>query len=91
MLTLYLRPLDKFDQDNAWYYTKAIGHNISKMMLNTLTFWHINTKISYLYYVVTLTLLYLLVLVALQTVLVFLSYKENGSITSRPSSREISH
>ena len=34
--TFYLRPLDKFDQDKAWYYTKAIGHNTLKMMLKTM-------------------------------------------------------
>ena len=39
------------------------------------TFRHKNTKMSYLYYVVALTLLYLLVLVALQSVLLFPSYK----------------
>ena len=38
------------------------------------TFRRKNTKISYLYHVVALTLLYLLVLVALQSVLLFPSY-----------------
>ena len=39
------------------------------------TFRHKNTKMSYLYHVVALTLLYLLVLVVLQSVLPFPSYK----------------
>ena len=39
------------------------------------TFRRKNTKMSYLYHVVALTLLYLLMLVALQSVLLFLSYK----------------
>ena len=39
------------------------------------TFWRKNTKMSYLYHVVALTLLYLLVLVALQSVLLFPSYE----------------
>ena len=39
------------------------------------TFQRKNTKMSYLYHVVALTLLYLLVLVALQFVLLFPSYK----------------
>ena len=39
------------------------------------TFWRKNTKMSYLYHVVALTLLYLLVLVVLQSVLLFPSYK----------------
>ena len=39
------------------------------------TFRRKNTKMSYLYHVVALTLLYLLVLLALQSVLLFLSYK----------------
>ena len=38
-------------------------------------FWRKNTKMSYLYHVVALTLLYLLVLVVLQSVLLFPSYK----------------
>ena len=37
-----------------------------------------NTKMKYLYHVVALTLLYLLVLVALQSVLLFPSYKGKG-------------
>ena len=46
---------------------------------------------SYLYHVVALTLLYLLVLVALQSMLLFQSYKGKCVDHSRPSSRENSH
>ena len=40
-----------------------------------LTFRRKNTKMSYLYHIVALTLLYILVLVALQFVILFPSYK----------------
>ena len=48
-------------------------------------------KMSYLYHVVAFTLRYLPVLVALQSVLLSRVIRENGLISRRPSSREISH
>ena len=32
----YLRPMDKFDPDKKWYYTRAIGHNKLKGMLKSI-------------------------------------------------------
>ena len=54
---------DIADVNNMWYSRRKS------------TFRRKNTKMSYLYHVVALTLLYLLVFVALQSVLLFPSYK----------------
>ena len=53
-----------------WFLASHMWHSRRKS-----TFRRNNTKMSYLYHVVALSLLYLLVLVALQSVLLFPSYK----------------
>ena len=60
---LLIMIIDKMISDKMWHSRRKS------------TFRHKNTKMSYLYHVVAFTLLYLLVLVALQSMLLFPSYK----------------
>ena len=74
-------------QDKYSYFYNIFGSRASRIAYYRLSYtnlWHSrrkltfqrkNTKMSYLYHVVALTLLYFLVLVALQSVLLFPSYK----------------